>query len=58
VFYVGSYTVILAENVKQIPEALTRVAVSKRPKISSNFLIGFDKLYPGQPVAEKKGWFG
>lgn len=51
VFDVGSYTVILAENVFQIPEALTRVDEKKRPSVTSDFLIGFGKLYPDQPIA-------
>ena len=51
VFDVGSYTVILAKNVNQIPEALTRVSENKRPKISNQFLEGFGKIYPNQPVA-------
>jgi hypothetical protein len=51
VFNVGSYTVILADNVFQIPEALTRVATEKRPNVSTDFLIGYAKLYPKQPVA-------
>lgn len=51
VFDVGSYTVILAERVDQIPEAVKRVPVEKRPKVSTAFLRGYAALYPGQPVA-------
>jgi hypothetical protein len=51
VFDVGSYTVVLAEHVSQIPEALLRVPESKRPEISTRFLIGYGQLYPKQPVA-------
>jgi len=51
VFDVGSYTVILAEHVSQVPEALNRVAIEKRPKVSRSFLAGFAELYPNQPVA-------
>lgn len=51
VFDVGSYTVVLAEHVSQIPEALQRVPENKRPEISTRFLIGYGKLYPKQPVA-------
>lgn len=48
---VGSYTVVLAENVGQIPEALTRVPESKRPSVTKRFLEGYGKLYPNQPIA-------
>jgi hypothetical protein len=51
VFDSGSYTVVLAENVDQIPEALTRVPTNKRPTISDYFLHGFGQLYPNQPIA-------
>lgn len=51
VFDVGSYTVILANKVTQIPEALKRVPKNKRPVISVKFLIEFNKLYPNQPIA-------
>lgn len=51
VFDVGSYTVVLAEHVSQIPAALEQVPESKRPEISTRFLIGYGKLYPKQPVA-------
>jgi hypothetical protein len=51
VFDVGSYTVILADNVFQIPEALSRVSAEKRPSVSTDFLIGYGELYPEQPIA-------
>lgn len=51
VFKSGSYTVILAENVDQIPEALTRVDKSVRPRMSAEFLYGYGQLYKDQPVA-------
>jgi len=51
VFDVGSYTVILASNAAQIPEALTRVPEYKRPKVSTRFLIQFGMMYPRQPIA-------
>jgi hypothetical protein len=51
VFNSGSYTVVLAENVDQIPEALERVPENKRPSISPYFLFGYGKLYPDQPIA-------
>lgn len=51
VFDVGSYTVILASKVSQIPEALERVAENKRPTISTRFLIALGQMYHDQPVA-------
>lgn len=51
VFDSGSYTVVLADHVDQIPEALTRVPARKRPKVSDQFLEGYGELYPDQPIA-------
>ncbi len=51
VFDSGSYTIVLATNVWQIPEALSRVATEKRPNVTSDFLIGYNDLYPEQPIA-------
>lgn len=51
VFDVGSYTVVLADHVKQIPEALGRVPANRRPQVSLSFLIGYGILYPKQPIA-------
>lgn len=51
VFDVGSYTVVLAEHVGQIPEALTRVKTARRPTVSEAFLEGYDEFYPDQPIA-------
>lgn len=51
VFDVGSYTVILADHVDQVPAALMRVPQNKRPHVGVDFLSGFGKLYPNSPVA-------
>jgi hypothetical protein len=51
VFDVGSYTVVLAENVDQIPDALKRVPQNKRPTVNVPFLMGFGALYPDSPIA-------
>jgi hypothetical protein len=51
VFESGSYTVILAESVLQIPKALLQVPEDKRPDLSYRFVLGFQKLYPDQPLA-------
>lgn len=51
VFDSGSYTIVLATNVWQIPEALSRVPAEKRPNVTSEFLIGYNELYPEQPIA-------
>lgn len=51
VFDVGSYTVVLADNVAQVPEALEKVPENKRPAVSADFLKAYGELYPNQPVA-------
>lgn len=51
VFDVGSYTVVLAESVGKIGKALERVPENRRPTISNQFLLGYYKLYPNQPIA-------
>lgn len=51
VFDVGSYTVILAEDAIQIPDALEKVSEDKRPNLSWQLLTGLSKLYPDQPLA-------
>jgi hypothetical protein len=51
VFSVGSYTVVLADNVEQIPEALERVPADRRPAVSRSFLNGYAELYPKDPIA-------
>lgn len=51
VFDVGSYTVVLADDVEQIPEALTRVKAPRRPTVSEAFLEGYGEFYPDQPIA-------
>lgn len=51
VFDVGSYTIVLADNIKQIHDALDQVPEHKRPSISYNFLTGYSKLYKDQPIA-------
>lgn len=51
VFDVGVYTIILADNVYQVPEALQRVSEDKRPSVGTQFLLHYGRLYPKQPVA-------
>lgn len=51
VFDVGSYTVVLADSVEKVSAAMNRVTEKKRPIISEEFLIGYGKLYPDQPIA-------
>lgn len=50
VFDVGSYTVIIASNLKQVPEALERVPEKRRPAFSDAFLRGMQGLYPSDQV--------
>src|SRR5579859_6140617 len=51
VFDSGSYTVVLADHVRQIPKALEKVSSDKRPTLPYRLLAGFGKLYPDQPIA-------
>jgi hypothetical protein len=51
VFDSGSYTVILADNIKLVPGAMSSVDDEKRIALSYRFLMGFNKLYADQPVA-------
>lgn len=51
VFESGSYTVILADSIKHVPEAMSQVADDKRIALQYRFVHGFSKLYPDQPVA-------
>jgi hypothetical protein len=51
VFDSGSYTVVLANDISGVPDALQLVQESKRPWISTSFLEGYNKLYPEQPIA-------
>jgi hypothetical protein len=51
VFDVGVYTVILADHVAQVPEALKRVSEDKRPSVRTQFLMHYGRMYPKQPVA-------
>ena len=51
VFDSGSYTVVLANKTDQIPEALNKVPINKRPTLTDNFLADFGQLYPEHQVA-------
>jgi hypothetical protein len=51
IFDKGSYTVILAHNPQDIPNALEKLQAHKRPNISDEFLEGYMSLYPNQPIA-------
>jgi len=51
VFENGSYTVILADNIKLVPGAMSSVSEDKRIALSYRFMMGFNKLYANQPVA-------
>ena len=47
----GSYTVVLANDISDVSDALQLVSESKRSSISEEFLEGYSKLYPKQPIA-------
>lgn len=51
IFKVGSYTVILAENAIQIPDALSQLEPNVRPEISQSLLNSFNEKYPDMPIA-------
>jgi hypothetical protein len=46
VFESGSYTVVLADRLSLVRSALAQVPEHKRPEFSSEFLVGYGKLYP------------
>lgn len=47
---VGSYTVVLASNAKQVPAALERVMPHRRPALNEEVVASFEKNYPGCPL--------
>lgn len=51
VFQSGSYSVILADNIKLVPGAMSNIPDDRRIALSYRFLMSFGKLYPDQPVA-------
>jgi len=51
VFTKGSYTVVLASKATDIPEALARVPVERRPEINSDIFKAYGDWYPGSTFA-------
>lgn len=51
VFESGSYTVVLANDINEVFDALKLVPDNKRPTISKEFLEGYSEIYPDQPIA-------
>jgi hypothetical protein len=51
IFESGIYTVLLAENAKDIPQALNKVDAAKRPKLNKEIFEAYAKWYPDWPVA-------
>jgi hypothetical protein len=51
VFDSGSYTVVLAADARAIPEALSQVPESKRPRLHPEMFEAFNVYYPGWSVA-------
>jgi hypothetical protein len=51
VFEVGSYTVVLAHDIKAVPDALQLVPSQKRPRITQPFLDVYKTFYPDWPIA-------
>jgi hypothetical protein len=51
VFESGEYTVVLAEDARDIPSALGRVTEAKRPAINEEIFDAYAKWYPDWPIA-------
>lgn len=51
VFESGSYTIVLADSIKEAAKVLEKVPENKRPELSSEFTDSFEKLYANYPVA-------
>ena len=51
VFDSGEYTVVLAEDARDIPSALSRVHPAKRPDLNEEIFDAYAKWYPDWPVA-------
>jgi hypothetical protein len=50
-FTKGSYTVLLAENIRKAVEALTKLPEDLRPNLTDSFVDGFENIYPDTQVA-------
>ncbi len=51
VFNKGSYTVVLANSASDIPAALSRVPVDRRPELNSEIFTAYDNWYHGYTFA-------
>jgi hypothetical protein len=51
VFESGAYTVVLAEDARDIPTALARVPENKRPDMNEEIFDAYAKWYPAWPIA-------
>jgi hypothetical protein len=51
VFDSGEYTVVLAEDARDVPHALNRVPEEKRPEINEEIFDAYAKWYPDWPIA-------
>ncbi len=51
VFDSGMYTVVLADNARDIPHVLDRVPEHKRPEINEEIFGAYAELYPECPIA-------
>jgi hypothetical protein len=51
VFDSGMYTVVLAEDARDIPTALDRVPAEKRPGLNAEIFDAYAKWYPDWPIA-------
>jgi len=51
VFDSGEYTVVLADDARDIPSALDRVHEAKRPELNEEIFDAYTKWYPEWPIA-------
>lgn len=51
VFDYGLYTVVLAKNAKDIPDALTRVPAERRPEVNQELFDYYDGTFPNWSIA-------
>ncbi len=51
VFNSGSYTVVLSQTARLIPEALTQVPENRRPRVNEELFEAYTQWYPLWPIA-------
>lgn len=51
VFDSGDYTIVLADDARDIPQVLHRVSENKRPRLNKQVFEAYAKWYPNWPIA-------